>query len=169
MSEQKGAELRYKVGKVGINGTSGQGDLHADYTELVKAFGEPTSLSGDGKTQAEWHLTFEDGLVAPGRDGCADQFRQRFEGINLGGRPLTFVVAVVQSDVPPQVAVGEHWNSHRRLDASRFEKLASGFFKIPDVAHDNLARGQSPQPRLEADVDHNCAVRVLEKGRRRYP
>ena len=112
---------------------------------------------------------FEDGLVAAGRDGRADQFRQRLERIDLGGRPLTFVAAVVQPDVSPQMAAGEHRNSHRRLDASQFEKLASGFFEAPDVADDDVARRQPPQPRFEAEVDHDRALRVLEKGRRDMP
>ena len=112
---------------------------------------------------------FEDGLVTPRRDGRADQFRQRFECIDLGGRPITFGAAVVQSDVAPQMLVGEHRNSHGRLDASRLEKLTNGFFEVANVADNNLARRQSPQPRLEADADHGRALRVLEKGRCRYP
>lgn len=65
MSEQKDSKLKCKVGATDIRGTSGQGDLYANYDELVKAFGEPTFLGDSSeKTQAEWHLTFEDGLVA---------------------------------------------------------------------------------------------------------
>ena len=41
-----------------INGTCLQGYVHAYFSELVAAFGEP--LEGDGdKTQAEWVLVFE--------------------------------------------------------------------------------------------------------------
>jgi hypothetical protein len=50
------------------NGTSLQGYVRADYSELVAAFGEP--LEGDGcKTQAEWVLVFE----VPQDDGYADR------------------------------------------------------------------------------------------------
>jgi len=51
-----------------INGTSLQGYVHAYFSELVAAFGEP--LEGDGdKTQAEWVLVFE----VPQDDGYTDR------------------------------------------------------------------------------------------------
>ena len=46
-----------------VNGTCLQGSIKADYHNLEKLFGEPTI--GDGyKTDAEWEIEFEDGIVA---------------------------------------------------------------------------------------------------------
>ena len=44
-------------------GTYLQGHLHVTYDELVAEFGEPTHVD-DGKTQVEWAMKFEDGVVA---------------------------------------------------------------------------------------------------------
>lgn len=50
---------------ININGTSGQEDFIAKYSDLVKIFGEPLlDTSGDDKTDAEWEIEFEDGTVA---------------------------------------------------------------------------------------------------------
>lgn len=47
-----------------VNGTSYKGFFHADYQEIVSAFGPPNS-EGDGyKVSCEWVIEFEDGLVA---------------------------------------------------------------------------------------------------------
>jgi hypothetical protein len=51
--------------EININGTSGQEDFIANYSDLVKCFGEPLlDVSGDEKTDAEWNIEFEDGTVA---------------------------------------------------------------------------------------------------------
>ena len=47
-------------------GSSFKGYLTTSYDNLVKNFGEPTSLevSGDGKVRAEWALKFDNGTIA---------------------------------------------------------------------------------------------------------
>jgi hypothetical protein len=45
-------------------GTSYKGDLTTTYAKLVELFGEPRKASGDGKTDAEWKIEFENGDVA---------------------------------------------------------------------------------------------------------
>ena len=48
---------------VNVAGTHLQGHIKADYDNLKKLFGNPTD--GDGyKTDAEWEIEFEDGIVA---------------------------------------------------------------------------------------------------------
>lgn len=49
----------YKVKEtIASSGTSLQGYMHASYSDLVEAFGEPqyTETSGDGKVDREWNL-----------------------------------------------------------------------------------------------------------------
>lgn len=47
------------------SGSSLKGHIDVSYQELVETFGEPTNPSGDGyKTDAEWTLRFEDGVIA---------------------------------------------------------------------------------------------------------
>jgi len=46
-----------------VNGCGLVGAIDADFDALVKLFGEPTK--GDGyKTDAEWHIVFDDGTIA---------------------------------------------------------------------------------------------------------
>lgn len=47
----------------GANGTCLQGYIDADYDTLVELFGEPDTSEGY-KTDAEWCIVFDDGLVA---------------------------------------------------------------------------------------------------------
>ena len=47
---------------ISIDGTSLMGYIDTTYKDLTENFGKP--LSGDGyKTNAEWHLSFDDGSV----------------------------------------------------------------------------------------------------------
>lgn len=58
------AAIKFKVGNADINMTSLQGYIHTSYADLVGCFGEPSS-DGDGyKVDAEWEITFADGVVA---------------------------------------------------------------------------------------------------------
>ena len=45
-------------------GTSHKGELITTYGKLVELFGDPRKASGDGKTDAEWKIEFENGEVA---------------------------------------------------------------------------------------------------------
>lgn len=50
---------------ISSGGTSLQGYLNMTYDELTVAFGKPlTEGYDDYKSDAEWHIQFEDGLVA---------------------------------------------------------------------------------------------------------
>ena len=49
--------------KVNTNGTSLQGNIKTPYYNLVDRFGEPQNWD-DYKSDAEWELVFDDGLVA---------------------------------------------------------------------------------------------------------
>lgn len=55
---------QYRVNKedIDICGTFGLGSFHVSYEKLLKIFGEP--LPGSSKTDAEWTIQFDDGLVA---------------------------------------------------------------------------------------------------------
>lgn len=51
--------VKWARGGDGI-GTHLQSELQVSYADLVKLFGEPEPhVKGDGKTDAEWHLTFQ--------------------------------------------------------------------------------------------------------------
>jgi hypothetical protein len=50
--------------QVSTGGTSYVGEIKADYKDLKRIFGRPLGESGDGKTDAEWEIAFEDGEVA---------------------------------------------------------------------------------------------------------
>jgi hypothetical protein len=55
--------IKFKMGG-GVGGTSLQGYIRTSYADLVGCFGEPTH-DGDGyKVDAEWVITFADGVVA---------------------------------------------------------------------------------------------------------
>jgi hypothetical protein len=55
--------MKFTTKNVNINGTSLQGYMQANFHDLVEIFGEPED--GDGyKTDAEWHVKFEDGTIA---------------------------------------------------------------------------------------------------------
>lgn len=47
---------------INVNGTHLQGYVDTSYERLVSLFGEP--CTGWGKTDAEWEILFDDGLVA---------------------------------------------------------------------------------------------------------
>jgi len=49
------------VNKVTPNGTCFQGYLNCTYKDIVRCYGEP--LEGDHKTDAEWIILWDDGLV----------------------------------------------------------------------------------------------------------
>ena len=42
-----------------VSGTSLQGYIKTNYTDLVEVFGEPRYTSGDDKVTAEWDLEFD--------------------------------------------------------------------------------------------------------------
>lgn len=55
--------IGFKMGG-NVNGTGLQGYINTSYADLVGCFGEPT-YNGDGyKVDAEWAITFADGVVA---------------------------------------------------------------------------------------------------------
>ena len=57
-------ELNFKVSsEKDANGTCKQGMIDTDYSLIVKYLGEPVILNGD-KSQAEWVIEFEDGVIA---------------------------------------------------------------------------------------------------------
>jgi hypothetical protein len=80
-----------------VNMTSLQGYIQTSYADLVGCFGEPT-CDGDGyKVDAEWIVTFADGVVATiynyktGRNYCGEE-GQDVEDItqwHIGGHPGT--------------------------------------------------------------------------------
>lgn len=45
-------------------GTSGRGVVDVSYVDLVRVFGEPHTVEEGEKTDANWIIQFEDGLVA---------------------------------------------------------------------------------------------------------
>ena len=49
---------------INVAGTSHKGELTTTYGKLVELFGDPRKASGDGKTDAEWKIEFENGEVA---------------------------------------------------------------------------------------------------------
>jgi len=50
---------------INSNGTHGLGQIHATYAQLVSTFGEPLKEGFDDyKSDAEWLVQFDDGLVA---------------------------------------------------------------------------------------------------------
>lgn len=65
---------------INIDGTHGQGTIHATYKQLVTAFGQPLAEGFDDyKSDAEWHVLFSNGLVVTiynwknGRNYCGDE------------------------------------------------------------------------------------------------
>ena len=88
--------MKYRVnaredwGKLG--GTSLKGYIETFYDDLVAVLGDP-ELGGD-KTTAEWHIVFEDGLVASVYDyktGCTPKDRH---GWHIGGKTQDAVYRV---------------------------------------------------------------------------
>ena len=55
--------MKYKTENVNTGGTSLQGEITCDYNKLVELFGEPSGSDGY-KSDAEWEIEFEDGVVA---------------------------------------------------------------------------------------------------------
>lgn len=50
---------------INTSGTSLVGRLHCSFQEIIDKFGMPNcGPSGDHKTQVEWHIEFEDGVIA---------------------------------------------------------------------------------------------------------
>lgn len=50
---------------INVNGTFGQGQIHATYKQLISAFGNPLEQGFDDyKSDAEWIVRFSHGLVA---------------------------------------------------------------------------------------------------------
>jgi hypothetical protein len=96
--------MKFTTGEVDITDTQLAGYVTATYAELVATFGEPTFVqpSGAGKTQAEWHVTFEDGTIATIYDYKSLRPIKKITEWHIGGRELDdahdYVNAVV-SDV----------------------------------------------------------------------
>jgi len=79
---------------INVNGTSVRGFLICNYQELVDRFGKPLSAGfDDSKSDAEWHIKFEDGAVATiynwknGRNYLGDEGLYPWEIMNwnIGG------------------------------------------------------------------------------------
>ena len=71
---------------VDSDGASLQGQIEASYWELVDAFGEPeTHVDNEHKTQAEWHLKFEDGTIVTVYDWKQSCKPQDVMTWNIGG------------------------------------------------------------------------------------
>jgi hypothetical protein len=49
---------------INLAGSSYKGDITTTYDKLVELFGEPSKNSGDGKTDVNWKVEFENGEVA---------------------------------------------------------------------------------------------------------
>ncbi len=49
---------------INVNGTCYMGSISASYSALVEKFGAPNAVCDGYKTDAEWHIEFEDGSVA---------------------------------------------------------------------------------------------------------
>lgn len=69
-----------------INGTSYQGLIKINYTELCKIFGQPEKGTNDGKIQAQWEL-----IVAGGAPVVIYDYKEDVEPRNvlvwhIGGR-----------------------------------------------------------------------------------
>ena len=51
--------------EIDANGTYLQGYIHVPFSKLVKIFGEPKRVRGEGcKVDAEWQIEYPDGYVA---------------------------------------------------------------------------------------------------------
>lgn len=49
---------------INLAGSSYKGEITTTYAKLVELFGEPSKNSGDGKTDVNWKVEFENGEVA---------------------------------------------------------------------------------------------------------
>jgi hypothetical protein len=49
---------------INVSGTSYKGEIKTTYKKLVNVFGEPGKNSGDGKTDVNWKIEFDNGDVA---------------------------------------------------------------------------------------------------------
>jgi len=54
----------FKTIEEGSASTWLQGRIDVEYAKLVKVFGEPISKVDEYKSDAEWHILFEDGILA---------------------------------------------------------------------------------------------------------
>ena len=73
--------------KISSNGTCLQGYIETTYDELVKVFGKPTELEGDGdKVTVEWILQFSDGTVATIYDWKLSETPMGVYNWHIGGR-----------------------------------------------------------------------------------
>ena len=88
-----------------INGTHLQGHIHCDYDKLTEVFGYPLSEGFDDyKSDAEWHIFFNDGTVATiynyknGRNylGDAGKHPEEITYWNIGGHDQKAVEKVMQ-------------------------------------------------------------------------
>ena len=83
------------ITNVDATGTSYKGTIHTKYSTLVAKFGPAGEGTSDGKTQAEWAIRFENGVVATIYDW--KQYDTPVEQVtewNIGGydnRALTYV------------------------------------------------------------------------------
>ncbi|MBN86058.1 MAG: hypothetical protein CL885_00890 [Dehalococcoidia bacterium] len=98
--------MNYKVSKEWIaNKTRYRGTIKASYFELVRLFGEPQK--GDGfKTQAEWHIEFEDGVITTIYDWKFYRPVEYNNSWNVGGTEpssLTKLESLMESSVNSQL------------------------------------------------------------------
>lgn len=81
---------------IDVVGTSFQGTINTSYDRLVETFGSPTTTSSlDGKTQVEWHLKFEDGVIATIYDWKEDGHFSGVSEWHIGGVTQAAVFNVV--------------------------------------------------------------------------
>jgi hypothetical protein len=114
-------------------GTSGQGDLHATFAELVAKLGNPNAVLDTDKIDACWVIRFEDGTVATvynwkdGRNWLGD------DGLDV-------------EDITEWSVGGKDWkavDALQELFGDKAEEGASRYGHLPpaEVAKLNLPRG----------------------------
>ena len=54
--------ITHNEDEIAVNGTCLRGYIDCSYSKLTQVFGQPSN--GSYKTDAEWHLGFEDGSIA---------------------------------------------------------------------------------------------------------
>ena len=56
--------ITHNEDEISVNGTCGRGCIDCSYSKLTQVFGQPSNNYDNYKSDAEWHLEFEDGSIA---------------------------------------------------------------------------------------------------------
>ena len=97
--------MKINTPTINTNGTHLQGHIHCNYDKLTEVFGVPLSEGYDDyKSDAEWHIEFNDGTVATiynyknGRNYLGDQgkYPEEITYWNIGGCDQKAVEQVIK-------------------------------------------------------------------------